>query len=219
MTGAAPAPPGWRVEHLRGTAGALHARAWPEPLTPTVWVLEVERPALVLGSTQATLAVDAAALDAGGIEVAYRRSGGGAVVLVPRQHVWIDVLIPATDVRWDTDVNRSFHWLGEAWVAALAGLGVVGEVHRGRLHHSPSSRLVCFAGLGPGEVTVAGRKAVGLSQRRTRAGARFQTVVYRSWDPAPLGAIDGVDPDDLPPVAVVDRSAAAIESALLAALA
>jgi lipoate-protein ligase A len=44
------------------------------------------------------------------------------------------------------------------------------------------SPLVCFAGLGPGEVLVDGRKVVGLSQRRTRAGARFHCAALRVWD-------------------------------------
>ncbi|HEX2382259.1 MAG TPA: hypothetical protein VHI95_06460, partial [Acidimicrobiales bacterium] len=48
------------------------------------------------------------------------------------------------------------------------------------------SGRACFAGLGPGEVTIGGRKAVGISQRRTRAGARFQCVAYERWDPSQL---------------------------------
>jgi lipoate-protein ligase A len=35
-------------------------------------------------------------------------------------------------------------------------------------------------------VVVDGRKVVGISQRRTRAGARFQCVVHRHWDPSAL---------------------------------
>jgi hypothetical protein len=33
---------------------------------------------------------------------------------------------------------------------------------------------------------VGDRKLVGISQRRTRDGARFQCVVHRRWDPMPL---------------------------------
>ncbi len=54
---------------------------------------------------------------------------------------------------------------------------------------SAESGRACFAGLGPGEVTIGGRKAVGISQRRTRAGARFQCVAYERWDPGPLAAL------------------------------
>ena len=46
-------------------------------------------------------------------------------------------------------------------------------------------RYVPIEGLGPGEVTIGdgGPKVVGLSQRRTAAGAWFQCVAHRSWDP------------------------------------
>jgi lipoate-protein ligase A len=214
-----PTAPGWQVERRRGSGAELHALDWPDPLEPTVWLLDVERPALVLGSTQSASTVDAIALTGWGIELAGRRSGGGAVLLVPGQSVWIDVFIPASHLRWDADVNRSFHWLGEVWVAALADLGVEAAVHRGGLVRTAQSDRVCFAGLGAGEVTIAGAKAVGLSQRRTRAGARFQCVVHRSWDSAPLAAIAGVTPEDLPPVATLANPVASIETALLRQLA
>jgi hypothetical protein len=58
---------------------------------------------------------------------------------------------------------------------------------------NPWSRRVCFAGLGAGEVVVGPRKLVGISQRRTRDGARFQCVVHRSWDPVPLLGLLALD--------------------------
>jgi hypothetical protein len=52
------------------------------------------------------------------------------------------------------------------------------------------SRVVCFAGLGPGEVVDAtGFKVVGVSQRRTRAIARFQCALPLRWDPARLSGL------------------------------
>ena len=57
---------------------------------------------------------------------------------------------------------------------------------------------VCFAGLGPGEVTVDGRKVVGISQRRTRAWARFQCAALGRWDPAALAELlVGVPADEI----------------------
>jgi lipoate-protein ligase A len=107
--------------------------------------------------------------------------------LVPGEVVWIDVVLPAGDPVWDDDVGRAAHWLGDVWVRALAATGVAGGVvHRSGLERRPWSDLVCFAGLGPGEVTVEGRKVVGISQRRTRQGARFQCAVPLVWDPAAL---------------------------------
>jgi lipoate---protein ligase len=56
--------------------------------------------------------------------------------------------------------------------------------------------LVCFAGLGPGEVHRGGRKVVGLAQWRGREGALFSAAAYRRFDPGPL--LDALDlgPDD-----------------------
>jgi lipoate-protein ligase A len=176
----------WRVERHRGPASAFHARALPEPIGPTVWVHDVDAPALVLGSAQDDGVVDADACRRAGVEVVRRRSGGGAVLLVPDEVMWVDVVVPAGHARWSDDVGRAAWWLGEAWAAAL---GPEATVHRGALVRTPWSGLVCFAGLGPGEVVLGGRKAMGLSQRRTRAGARFQTAVYRRWEPAALAGL------------------------------
>jgi lipoate-protein ligase A len=176
----------WSVERRSGSAAALHDRPLGPDVARRVLVLDVERPALVLGSTQRETDADAAALDAFDVELARRRSGGGAVLLVPGQTLWIDVELPRTDLLWDDDVGRASHWLGRTWAATLAELGVHAEVHTGGVLESVWSRKVCFGGLGPGEITVSGRKLVGISQRRTRDGARFQCLVQRRWDPVPL---------------------------------
>jgi lipoate-protein ligase A len=175
----------WSVHHAVGRAGDLHARPMPEVLERAVHVLEVDAPALVLGSTQRDDVVAPGVT----IEVVRRHSGGGAVLLEPGGTRWVDLEIPRHDRLWDDDVGRAAWWVGEAWAAALGG----GEVHRGALRQGRWGRLVCFAGLGPGEVTVAGRKVVGVSQRRTRAGARFQCAVPRRWEPERLAALLALD--------------------------
>ena len=109
-----------------------------------------------------------------------RRSGGGAVLMEPGGLVWVDVFVPAGDPLWQSDVGRAFAWLGDAWAGAL---GAGATVHAGPLVTTAWSKLVCFAGLGPGEVTVAGAKVVGMAQRRTRAGALFQCAALREWRP------------------------------------
>jgi hypothetical protein len=38
-------------------------------------------------------------------------------------------------------------------------------------------------------VTLGGAKAVGISQRRTRSGARLQCVLHRRWDPAATASL------------------------------
>ena len=117
-----PAPAAsWAVEHHRGTADELHHLEVPE--RRVLLVMEVTRPALVLGSTQDEATVDRAALDRAGVDLARRRSGGGAVLLVPGEHVWVDVVLPAADALWIDDVGSSSWWLGEAWAAAIAAAG------------------------------------------------------------------------------------------------
>ena len=198
------------MERHRGSATAFHARPLPEPFERALWCFEVERSAVVLGSTQDLALVDAERARRGGVEVARRRSGGGAVGLVPGEVTWVDVLLPAEDPLADHDVSRSALWLGAAWSRALVALGVDGPVvHTGPMTRPAWSDLVCFAGLAPGEVSVAGRKVVGISQRRTRHGARFQCAVLHRWRPAPLLDVLALDEGDrarasadLAPVAV-----------------
>lgn len=203
--------PGWAVGGLAGSAADLHARDLGPSVTRTVTRLEVERSALVLGSTQATHDVDERALAAAGIDLARRRSGGGAVLVVPGESLWIDIDLPAGDALWDDDVGVAAHWVGHAWTGALAMHGIVGAVHTGALLSSRWSRRVCFAGIGPGEVVVDGRKAVGLAQRRTRVGARFQCVVNRRWDPAAIVALLALDDAArADAIAELERSAMAI---------
>lgn len=173
----------WRLRRAVGPAEESIDRPWPEPLEPSVWVLEPTGAALVLGSTQALSSIDGERAGARGVNIVRRRSGGGAVLVEPGAQVWVDVLVPAGDPRWEVDVSRAFAWLGRAWVEALAAVGVAAVAHDGPLLSSPWSRTVCFAGLGPGEVTVGGAKVVGICQRRTRFGSLFQCAALLRWEP------------------------------------
>jgi lipoate---protein ligase len=175
----------WRVDTLAGPAGRLLQP--PGGHERSIRFLLPDDQAVVLGSTQPESHVDAAAAARAGMAVLRRRGGGGAVVVGPGQVLWADVMLPAGDPLWSADVGRAFWWLGDLWVSALAAAGVNGAaVWRGGLVRSPWSDRVCFAGLGPGEVTVGGVKVVGLSQRRTRAGAHFQCAVPIVWQPEAL---------------------------------
>jgi hypothetical protein len=87
--------------------------------------------------------------------------------------------------------------------------------------------VVCFGGTGPGEVVVGGAKVVGLSQRRTRDGARFQCSVPLAWDagrhaellaPGIARVAPGADPVEAMAEAPVRPVAGASADDVLAAL-
>jgi lipoate-protein ligase A len=203
----APMAGGWRVEVVSDSIGErLAARPVGER---SIVVLDVARPTLVLGSSQKDDVVDREAVRRRGVDVVHRRSGGSAVLVEPGAAVWVDVTIPAGDPLSDHDVGRAFHWLGAAWAEVLATAGVPARWHDGPMRSTPWSASVCFAGLGPGEVTVDGRKVVGLSQRRTREAVLFQCCAALRWEPERL--LDLLALDD------ADRARGAAELADVAA--
>ena len=143
----------------------------------TVAAVTVARPgdsALVLGSSQSAEILDPARCEM----PRRRRRGGGGVVLVSPGDLWVDWWIPADDSRWRGDARASSQLVGEWWASALAPY--VEEpivVHRGGLEGDASHRVVCFAGRGPGEVFVGGRKAVGVTQWRVREGVFLSSMI------------------------------------------
>jgi lipoate---protein ligase len=165
-------------------------------------VREVTHPTLVLGSTQPADLVSPEVLRERSVELVRRRGGGGAVYLEPGAFLWVDAWVPRDDLLWAHDVSVATEWVGQWWIEALvsagagagAGAGVEAEgeaqgalsVHTGRSEPGALGDLVCFAGRGPGEVFLDGRKIVGLSQWRSREGALFSSCAYLDWDPEPL---------------------------------
>ena len=209
----------FHVEHVTADAATLHDFRPPETPHPTLVVGEVTAPALVLGSTQPDAHADPARAVAGGYEIVRRRSGGGSVWLAPGAQVWVDVWLPAGDPWWDDDVARAAVPVGEAWRSALEvlGLGDSFHVHHGGVESRPWSALVCFAGIGPGEVLDGdGRKWVGISQRRTRDWIRLQTMAHRRWSPA--DAVDGLLGHEGPDAALADAVGEIHGADVLAAL-
>ena len=205
-------PGEWLIDEREATPTELHA-SWPtaeqNPGLRRLAVCHPTRSAIVLGSTQSSVVVDAEVARAAGVDVVRRRSGGGAVVVTPEDPVWIDLWLPAGDARWSADVTDAFGWVGAAWADALGRVGLAGsEVQgSGRGACTRWSSLVCFGGVGAGEVTVEGRKVVGLAQRRNRSGAWFHTACIRHWDPAPL--VEMLDlPSEVRAAAVVELAGA-----------
>lgn len=149
-----------------------------------IWNVTIPDNALVLGSSQNEDVVDLVACAQAKVDVVHRRTGGGAVYLATGEHLWVDVVVPRGDDLWSDDVVVSSQWLGDAWSRVLTSLGLSDlSVHRRGMEPATWSRLVCFAGVGPGEVLCKKRKVVGISQRRTQDAARFQCFIHRRWRP------------------------------------
>lgn len=193
----------WRVEHHVGAADALF-HGLSDPVGPTVRVLTVSAPTIVLGSRQD----EAVVVRDVGADVVRRRSGGSAVWL-DDDLWWLDVWLPAGHPHWHVDIHRSGVDLGRRVAPVIGGEA---SVHAGPMVSAPMSELVCFCGLGPGEVTVAGAKVVGIAQRRTRAGARLQVGIVRAWRPDVF--MDALGIDDPAQRAVVRAAARPIGPAV-----
>lgn len=191
----------WAYSEVTGSAGGLHASAAARIASAGVAraVIRVDAaPAVVLGSTEPGAHLDPGAVARAGLDVARRRSGGAAVLVGPGRCIWVDLVVPRDDPLWCEDVGQAAWWVGECWATALAAVSLGGAVvHRGGMQRSRWSLRACFGGLGPGEVTLRGRKVVGVAQRRTRFGALFQCAVPLSGVPdglRQLAAVQALEP-------------------------
>jgi len=176
----------WKLHTEHVSAGEQHGRDLVSERG--VWDVRVTQTALVLGSRQDASLLNVDQCGRNNVEVVRRRSGGGIVFLAPGEHVWLDVVVPRGDVLWSDDVAQASWWLGDVWVQTLHSLGMSDvSVHRQSLSSDAWGDLLCFAGVGPGEVVQQGNetlsKVVGMSQRRTREYARFQCTIYTKWNP------------------------------------
>jgi lipoate-protein ligase A len=170
----------WGRHDWTGNAADFHAMDL--PAERALWWCQVHDPTVILGSTQTIDDVDQKNAVESGLLVSRRRSGGGAVFVHPTDSVWVDITISRNDPLWKDDVVQSMLWLGDLFVEALSPW-VQAQVYRDSFSTGVDGRVVCFASSSPGEVFVGTNKLVGISQRRSRDGARFQCVLYRQWQP------------------------------------
>ena len=209
----------WLIRDSVGDAGDFHS-ADPLPVRSATFHSVATR-TLVLGSAQRDSDVDHRVATVLGTSVVRRRSGGGAVLLVPDEFVWLDLVIPSDDTLWADDIGESMLWVGELWRRALSELQMPTEVNRVGSVGGDGQwlRQVCFASVGRGEVVQGQRKVVGVSQRRTRAAARFQSLCHLRWRPelvAALVAFPRPMPSELArQVASVAARATAVRDALI----
>ena len=176
----------WQLEHVVDTAQEIHERPWPNPLVPTVWHCDVTSPSLVLGITQGMGPDIVQRAQDADVALCRRSSGGAAVWLSPKSSLWIDVFVPVGHVAFRQDIGKAAVIVGRAWQSALWRIGHSTAVHDGPMVKSANSAAWCFDGLGAGEVSDLGTggKIIGISQRRSRRGSRFQCVGYLVDDTA-----------------------------------
>jgi lipoate-protein ligase A len=162
------------------------------------WYIPTER-ALVLGNGQPVSVAHTAAL-AAQQTMLYKRSSGGAAVLVDSTLLSLDIALPHDHPLATGDVIRAYQWVGALWVAAIRALGgaevraIPTEETRAiaPLAKDDPLRLACYGTLSPWEVVCgsgAPRKLVGLCQVRRRAGTLYQTGVYLHFDAAALASL------------------------------
>jgi lipoate-protein ligase A len=150
--------------------GALRAL-----VAPTMLIVRPSEPTVVLGGSQSLNVIGEEHRSDFALR---RRRGGGGLVMLQPDDVWIDWWIPTTDARWSSDVRVASRRVGEWWCNVLSPrIDREVLVHEGSLTGSASWRVACFAGRGPGEIFVDDRKVVGVSQWRVREGAFVSTVL------------------------------------------
>lgn len=134
---------------------------------------------------------------------ALRRSTGGGAVSCDDRYLMLDIVLPREHPLVIDDVGRSYRWLAEALLAALAEHGAdlralpPEEVAALPAADRAAARLACFAGTGTYELVTRrdGRKLVGLAQRRRGGAVLLQAGAYvappRLDVPAALGLASG----------------------------
>jgi len=176
---------------------------------PTLYWSMASAPGLVLGFSQKPEILNPAALAVENIPIYHRRAGGTAVFVGPHL-LSLDVVLPPTHPLVLPDLVESYRWFGEAWVAALAQLGVQAravlpsEAHgqrallkREEAHEREAIlRRACFGSLSPYEVVVGQRKVVGFDMIRRQVGSLLQAGVLLHWEAEPLAQLLGQTPEE-----------------------
>jgi lipoate-protein ligase A len=168
----------------------------PEAGTPVLRWYVPQEAAVVLGNGQKPGTLNEAALQEQDVR-AYRRTSGGAAVLVNERLLSLDVALPPSHPLATSDVVEAYYWMGQLWEEALHALGVVKAralpTEEQRAIRPPANndplRLACFGTLSPWEVVVGKRKLVGLCQVRRRPGVLYQVGIHLSFDPKALGVL------------------------------
>lgn len=124
------------------------------------------RPAAVsIGYNQDLDAFAQEALDAAGIDLVRRPTGGRAILHA--DELTYAVVGTSPGLLFGDSLHQSYQRINAALVSFLSELGIAADLSSGE-SRSAARALVCFRSAGRHEIRVGGRKLVGSAQRRTR---------------------------------------------------
>jgi lipoate-protein ligase A len=189
---------------------------------PLLYWQVAEPPAVVIGISQKLSDLDTAACQRAGLAI-YRRAAGGTAVLVGPDLLSLDVILPPGHPLAGRDIVEAYRWFGELWAETLQGFGLAARTIPPAEAHAPRTRRMlaqagwlepllrqsCYGAVSPYEVSVNGRKIVGLDQVRRRAGFLFQGGLLLRWDAERIASLLAAEPDERPALAAGLRARAA----------
>lgn len=184
-----------RVSKHTCSAEQAHQYQFPSDSRTEIACFEISNTSLVMGSAQRPEIFDQQALAKADIDLVKRSSGGGAVFVDGLNVIWVDVFAPKDSPLWHRDLAKNFEIVGGCWQRAFSECGMRLEMVTSSTSKSAEARLVCWAGIGWGELVVGNRKILGLSQRRNRWGARVQGMAV--LDDSVLRAAEFFTPETL----------------------
>ncbi len=174
----------WTIETKYSETALAHEANLEEWRKPTIWIIEPKDTCLVLGKSQRGRAfLDLSYLDEQNINLTVRQSGGGAVLVSPEDMLWVDIFIPQGSKFWIPDIAEASMWIGRIWHNALKRLDIECYLFDQKFSRSEASDLICFISRAAGELFVGTRKILGISQRRSKFGTRFQCALIINWKP------------------------------------
>ncbi len=133
---------------------------------PTLRLYAWEPPCLSLGRAQPVTDVDLQALQAAGVDLVRRPTGGRAILHV--DELTYSVIAPRAEPRVAGGIVESYRRLSAGLIRGLEKLGVPNLVADQRGEGPHPQGPVCFEEPSDYEITASGRKLVGSAQMRSR---------------------------------------------------
>ena len=205
--------------HLALTEALLQTAAERPPVL--YWQI-AEPEAMVIGIGQKLSDLDVAACQDAGLAI-YRRAAGGTAVLAGPDLLSLDVILPPGHPLAGQDIVEAYHWYGDLWAKTLQSFGLAAHIVSPAEAHAPRTRsflaqaerqeqLVresCYGAVSPYEITIQGRKVLGLDQVRRKVGFLFQGGLLLRWDAERIASLLAAPADERPMLAEGLRDRAA----------